>query len=62
MRRERPDVQYEKIAMDWVMEYDPERYNVLMRRLVSQIEKGWWKEVPLTCDAEANKRSTRQEM
>lgn len=111
------DVQYEKIAMDWVMEYQPERYNVLMRRpplggpgkciwlrldaigdratisswapqnafgciwligeqgkvsgygsricpswillvgllrvsaarLVSQIEKGWWKEVPLTC-------------
>ena len=26
------DVQYEKIAMDWVMEYQPERYNVLMRR------------------------------
>eukprot|EP00435_Cladocopium_sp_Y103_P014457 s1029_g3.t1 len=49
MRQERPDVQYEKIAMDWVMEYQPERYNVLMRRLVSQIEKGWWKEVPLTC-------------
>ena len=109
------DVQYEKIAMDWVMEYQPEHYNVLMRRLpggpwqpgkcrlrwlrlvieppfhpepqafgciwligeqgkvsgyggicpswillvgllrvsaarlVSQIEKGWWKEVPLTC-------------
>eukprot|EP00434_Breviolum_minutum_P009961 symbB.v1.2.008781.t1/scaffold514.1/size193457/7 len=49
MRQERPDVQYEKIAMDWVMEYQPERYNVLMRRLVSQIEQGWWKEVPLTC-------------
>ncbi|CAE7306072.1 ppsC [Symbiodinium microadriaticum] len=48
MRRERPDVQYEKIAMDWVMEFQPERYNVLMRRLVSQIEQGWWKEVPLT--------------
>ena len=27
------DVQYEKIAMDWVMEYQPEHYNVLMRRL-----------------------------
>ena len=25
MRQERPDVQYEKIAMDWVMEYQPER-------------------------------------
>ncbi|CAK9054933.1 unnamed protein product [Durusdinium trenchii] len=49
MQQERPDVQYEKIAMDWVMEHQPERYNVLMRRLVSQIEKGWWKEVPLTC-------------
>ncbi|CAJ1343367.1 unnamed protein product, partial [Effrenium voratum] len=48
MHQTRPDVQYEKIAMDWVMEYQPERYNVLMRRLVSQIEQGWWKEVPLT--------------
>ena len=41
-------VQYEKIAMDWVMDFQPERYNVLMRRLVSQIDEGWWKELPLT--------------
>lgn len=25
MQQERPDVQYEKIAMDWVMEHQPER-------------------------------------
>ena len=48
MHRERPDVQYEKIAMDWVMDFQPERYNMLMRRLVSQIDQGWWKELPVT--------------
>jgi acyl transferase domain-containing protein/NADPH:quinone reductase-like Zn-dependent oxidoreductase/acyl carrier protein len=46
MRSTRPDVQYEKIAMDWVMEFQPERYNQLMRRLVTQINKGWWKPLP----------------
>eukprot|EP00959_Pyramimonas_sp_CCMP1952_P009357 195246-Pyramimonas_sp.AAC.1 len=39
MKEKRPDVQYEKIAMDWVMEHDPARYNVLMRRLVTQMEQ-----------------------
>ncbi|CAE7693525.1 ppsC [Symbiodinium sp. CCMP2592] len=48
MRLERPDVQYEKIAMDWVMEYQPERFNLLLARLVGQVEEGLWEEVPLT--------------
>lgn len=32
MSKERPDVLYHKVAMDWVMANEPERLNGLMKK------------------------------
>merc|ERR1719253_2537410 len=48
MTAERPDVHYELLALDMYMMYDPPKFNELLTRLKPQVEKGWWKPVPVT--------------
>jgi len=40
MRDERPDVMYEKIAADTMMEKEPWRYNAYMKRLLQRVDEG----------------------
>ena len=36
----RPDVMYEKIAADTMMDKEPWRYNGYMKRLISRVDEG----------------------
>merc|ERR1719305_116922 len=48
MTAERPDVHYEMLALDKYMESNEPKFNELLTRLKPQVEKGWYKPVPVT--------------
>jgi NAD(P)-dependent dehydrogenase (short-subunit alcohol dehydrogenase family) len=48
MTKERPDVYYELLALDYYMAYDQPKFNELLTRLTPEVAKGWWKPVPVT--------------
>ena len=42
MTKERPDVYYELLALDYYMAYDQPKFNELLTRLTPEVAKGWW--------------------
>jgi len=48
MTAERPDVYYELLALDYYMAYERPKFNELLTRFLPQVEKGWWKPMPVT--------------
>ncbi|CAK0879996.1 unnamed protein product [Prorocentrum cordatum] len=49
VKKEFPTVDYHLLAIDYVCEFEPDRYQGLLKRLQNELQGGSWKPLPVTC-------------